>query len=120
GYCAVTPRAVRISFFLIADLAPTERYPLSLRDALPISELPLQDGHLGCAVAYVRRQPAAAGSHAEAGLDERIGGDRPVRLRPDEDRKSTRLNSSHVKISYAVFCLKRKRRTPMGFSYRYL
>src|SRR5690606_40082301 len=32
----------------------------------------------------------------------------PLTLRPDEDRKSTRLNSSHVKISYAVFCLKKK------------
>src|SRR5207302_10974133 len=34
--------------------------------------------------------------------------DRVVEQREDEDRKSTRLNSSHVKISYAVFCLKKK------------
>src|SRR5690606_40566494 len=33
-----------------------------------------------------------------------------TRAYPEEDRKSTRLNSSHVKISYAVFCLKKKRR----------
>src|SRR6266700_5505675 len=36
----------------------------------------------------------------------------PVRSRPD--RKSTRLNSSHVKISYAVFCLKKKKKLPDG------
>src|SRR3712207_8236715 len=38
------------------------------------------------------------------------GGVRPPRLRPDlKDRKSTRLNSSHANISYAVFCLKKKK-----------
>src|SRR5207249_8058313 len=43
-------------------------------------------------------------------------GDRPSRQRdqgsPDGDRKSTRLNSSHVSISYAVFCLKKKMKSP--------
>src|SRR5690606_41684920 len=34
----------------------------------------------------------------------------PARRRPPRDRKSTRLNSSHVKISYAVFCLKKKKK----------
>src|SRR5690606_41949608 len=46
------------------------------------------------------------------------GGDRLVRhardQRPHRDRKSTRLNSSHVKISYAVFCLKKKKLNPDG------
>src|SRR5215203_386636 len=36
---------------------------------------------------------------------------------PFEDRKSTRLNSSHANISYAVFCLKKKKKTPLWFSF---
>src|SRR3712207_7458290 len=47
--------------------------------------------------------------------DRRDGGhrvpDRAVGLSPREDRKSTRLNSSHANISYAVFCLKKKKTT---------
>src|SRR5690554_7461370 len=42
--------------------------------------------------------------------DGRRRGDR-VRRGPERDRKSTRLNSSHVRISYAVFCLKKKKKT---------
>src|SRR5690606_41665323 len=43
----------------------------------------------------------------DAAVPASIATDRPLRLPPD--RKSTRLNSSHVKISYAVFCLKKKK-----------
>src|SRR5690606_722882 len=43
----------------------------------------------------------------------------PRRLRPRPDRKSTRLNSSHVKISYAVFCLKKKIKGAIIFSEKY-
>src|SRR5207253_10214116 len=50
------------------------------------------------------REPGARGGQ---GLD---GGKVPARSRtPDQDRKSTRLNSSHVATSYAVFCLKKKK-----------
>src|SRR2546429_4236429 len=75
-------------FFFFNDTATTEIYTLSLHDALPISR------H-GCAQAAV-------------------GGIREDGRRPAEDfvlgrdRKSTRLNSSHGYISYAVFCLKKK------------
>src|SRR5690606_41556936 len=48
--------------------------------------------------------PAFAAAEGERAVDQR---GRDLR-RPEEDRKSTRLNSSHVKISYAVFCLKKK------------
>src|SRR4051794_41907617 len=75
-------------FFFFNDTATTEIYTLSLHDALPIYARdvpPLADG----------RQPRRAGS----------GGDRR-----GPDRKSTRLNSSHPSISYAVFCLKKKKR----------
>src|SRR5438132_8117695 len=71
------------------DTATTEIYTLSLHDALPIS----------CG-----KWPT---STSEA-CYETSGTDRKVRSRPPRDRKSTRLNSSHTVISYAVFCLKKK------------
>src|SRR5256885_12318228 len=73
-------------FFFFNDTATTEIYTLSLHDALPISPLP---GH----GRSVKREPLH-------GRDPWHGS----RL----DRKSTRLNSSHLVISYAVFCLKKK------------
>src|SRR3712207_8461036 len=95
--------------FFFNDTATTEIYTLSLHDALPIC---------------VRLLPPAA---LLARLDHRLailtGGarDLPARQRTlrdaiawsydlltCEDRKSTRLNSSHANISYAVFCLKKK------------
>src|SRR2546430_10327410 len=96
-----------LTFFFFNDTATTEIYTLSLHDALPIcaERRPAPDAvaagrtHLGqCATG--RRQAAAR----RRGL----GGLRP-RLR---DRKSTRLNSSHSQISYAVFCLKKKINPP--------
>src|SRR3989442_15923976 len=87
------------SFFFFNDTATTEIYTLSLHDALPI----LNDFDFGF-------QPWFAGGHfARAGL--RVNSPLAARL-PFEmlDRKSTRLNSSHVRISYAVFCLKKKKR----------
>src|SRR5438034_7280895 len=72
------------SFCFFNDTPPTEIYTLSLHDALPI---------------YVDDPPAASL------LDHLPSG----KLRAEErDRKSTRLNSSHTVISYAVFCLKKK------------
>src|SRR5438876_6429310 len=74
--------------FFFNDTATTEIYTLSLHDALPIFvALALQGG--------------AAGGRAGDGL--LAGGKRA------QDRKSTRLNSSHPSISYAVFCLKKKK-----------
>src|SRR5690625_6757192 len=81
-------------------------YALSLHDALPI-----------CLFGHVRRrQPGRAGlchgvGPATATARHQCRGAQAARLqsRPDpQDRKSTRLNSSHVAISYAVFCLKKK------------
>src|SRR5258708_35345904 len=78
------------SFFFFNDTATTEIYTLSLHDALPISSgsrmrvlLIEDDRMIGAAVAQALK----------------------------EDRKSTRLNSSHQIISYAVFCLKKKKKT---------
>src|SRR2546430_7749920 len=47
-----------------------------------------------------------------SGHDERTRGTKPVNDGREQDRKSTRLNSSHSQISYAVFCLKKKKRAP--------
>src|SRR5688572_32999600 len=77
-------------FFFFNDTATTEIYTLSLHDALPIY-LPIHAG---------RRA-----GHVRAG-----GLVRPDRRRLPLDRKSTRLNSSHSQISYAVFCLKKKKK----------
>src|SRR5690349_23948981 len=85
------------SFFFFNDTAPTEIYTLSLHDALPI-----YDGAFETAAALdlVGHLPNSAGQERR---HYRQGGSRI-------DRKSTRLNSSHVEISYAVFCLKKKKK----------
>src|SRR2546426_9010733 len=86
-----------LSFFFFNDTATTEIYTLSLHDALPILQLFLAVAHdllPGLSVRYREdTEPRAAGRS-----------ERKVFL----DRKSTRLNSSHLVISYAVFCLKKK------------
>src|SRR2546422_9452607 len=82
-------------FFFFNDTATTEIYTLSLHDALPIYAL--------------RRRPRAQDG---AGCDgASLHAPRGARALGDEaDRKSTRLNSSHGYISYAVFCLKKKKK----------
>src|SRR5699024_11663583 len=86
--------------------------------AVPGSRLRAPDrsssgGHLRGLGEAGRRLLIAGGAFAvQAGGDELpVGVDLPgtVRLVPAQDRKSTRLNSSHVSISYAVFCLKKKK-----------
>src|SRR5947209_8958019 len=83
-------------FFFFNDSATTEIYTLSLHDALPI--LPLH-GRASDGGGALRREQRAG---AAGDLRLRGGGRAAV------DRKSTRLNSSHANISYAVFCLKKK------------
>src|SRR3712207_8648413 len=96
-------------FFFFNDTATTEIYTLSLHDALPI----LQDhaypsttttcsigrraADRGCQKFQTLKGQGYAGSWM-----------RPSENLPSTDRKSTRLNSSHANISYAVFCLKKK------------
>src|SRR2546430_16902025 len=87
---AATDRARTSFFFFFNDTATTEIYTLSLHDALPISQRARQSGD---------------------GLRGGEGGFAALRDEgPDRDRKSTRLNSSHSQISYAVFCLKKKKK----------
>src|SRR2546430_6945156 len=93
-------------FFFFNDTATTQIYPLSPHDALPIPSGPSLHG----------RGPwqSAGPAPLHAGRTE------GKRLHPSQkkssspgyrplDRKSTRLNSSHSQISYAVFCLKKKK-----------
>src|SRR5207302_4297174 len=74
------------------------------RDALPRPRLSARGGG---GVPCRRRRPRRLGRHRPA-LRRRQDHRRPGRHVHRADRKSTRLNSSHVKISYAVFCLKKK------------
>src|SRR5207302_11299847 len=102
-------------------LSPQPRPPpiptLSLHDALPISE---DDGNLGRQpwpkAGRVQFDSKTIDTHHARGLPPRMRllarqKSKPMIAAADftkKDRKSTRLNSSHVKISYAVFCLKKK------------
>src|SRR2546427_12418978 len=99
--CSLTVPALLLYFFFFFfnDTATTEIYTLSLHDALPISTTVPQmtnGAHRANLQLHPPRTPHAA-----------------VRSRgtpaTDRDRKSTRLNSSHSQISYAVFCLKKKK-----------
>src|SRR3712207_9121709 len=97
-------RSTHFCVFFFNDTATTEIYTLSLHDALPIY-----------------RARSSRRGHHEHHAGERDGtheGDRHPQIdrRPQPrhppaiDRKSTRLNSSHANISYAVFCLKKKKK----------
>src|SRR5438876_4911466 len=87
-------------FFFFNDTATTEIYTLSLHDALPISLARPSGGDLA---GWSGRGPGRAGEPLD------VLAERPV-VKDIEDRKSTRLNSSHPSISYAVFCLKKKKK----------
>src|SRR2546430_10965387 len=90
------------SFFFFNDTATTEIYTLSLHDALPIYRE---------AAAWASRMEAryrGAKTLQATFLERYAENGREVRTESG-DRKSTRLNSSHSQISYAVFCLKKKK-----------
>src|SRR3712207_7032178 len=87
--------------FFFNDTATTEIYTLSLHDALPISRLRASAGW----------RARCGGRSARPSHDRR--GNRVCRPSGRKDRKSTRLNSSHANISYAAFCLKKKKLSPV-------
>src|SRR5437868_14442517 len=102
GYCHRLSLSSFSPFFFFNHTPTTEIYPLSLHDALPIYG------------ARTRRSDHLAGRTASS-----FSSDGSVTIivspgasvnGPLRDRKSTRLNSSHVSISYAVFCLKKKKK----------
>src|SRR3712207_8331056 len=90
-------------FFFFNDTATTEIYTLSLHDALPISKR-YDSASVRSPWRQARGRARGSSSAAACGLI------RSSRVK-ERDRKSTRLNSSHANISYAVFCLKKKKKT---------
>src|SRR3712207_8601488 len=91
-------------FFFFNDTATTEIYTLSLHDALPIFRRLV--GVVGIEQVEIEEDAAVRGGPAQPLQRPVDQQGRPVL--DGEDRKSTRLNSSHANISYAVFCLKKK------------
>src|SRR5258708_24017862 len=118
SYLPITPSFS--FFFFFNDTAPPEISPLSLHDALPISRLPVRSYGKYLSLGYAATTHKLQGATAEnawvlaAGpLQDRqsmtVQASRHKTSTDDlgeGDRKSTRLNSSHQIISYAVFCLK--------------
>src|SRR2546430_15108833 len=97
-------------FFFFNDTATTEIYTLSLHDALPICGEPLARLALAEVVDRVRHRPERlVGLTFERHHRADRRGVNSWAARVARDRKSTRLNSSHSPISYAVFCLKKKK-----------
>src|SRR2546430_13556651 len=88
-------------FFFFNDTATTEIYTLSLHDALPICQSRAALGRCLLVRRIEQQQDLATlRGHVRQRIADLLG-----------DRKSTRLNSSHSQISYAVFCLKKKKYT---------
>src|SRR2546430_14786823 len=87
------PSSYVIFFFFFNDTATTEIYTLSLHDALPIS---------------LHQAPRQQASAREIVVAVAVASGVAFLADVERDRKSTRLNSSHSQISYAVFCLKKK------------
>src|SRR5205807_10343289 len=97
GRSSITIPSVALSTcFFSNDPAPTEIYTLSLHDALPISTHKAEVDHVEH---HGDQQAEDAYDDSHCNL---------CRHQKERDRKSTRLNSSHLVISYAVFCLKKK------------
>src|SRR5260221_8183686 len=84
------------TFFFFNDTATTEIYTLSLHDALPICQMQKMSSIAGIGP-----------SVSLSGAAYQVNGN-SFNQNAGKDRKSTRLNSSHTVISYAVFCLKKK------------
>src|SRR3712207_8478058 len=106
-----------ISIFFFNDTATTEIYTLSLHDALPIlrmarvcSEVWATSGRSPCSASSSPARRASASPTGEMSASHQVA----------RDRKSTRLNSSHANISYAVFFLKKKKNNESVYTSVYL
>src|SRR5258705_9430833 len=91
-------------FFFFNDPATTEIYTLSLHDALPILSRTARRQHATQRWTQSDHDADRRNHHQHRERTSRTDVD------DDSDRKSTRLNSSHLGISYAVFCLKKKKK----------
>src|SRR5690349_23334085 len=102
--CHDVPLRHVLTFTFLPDPAPPYPYPLSLHDALPIFA-----GYAACSDSC--RAPGEVAGDCWRPAVKKCEPYRVCVIDPawKLDRKSTRLNSSHVEISYAVFCLKKKK-----------
>src|SRR5437773_5012960 len=104
--------AVLYFLVLFSEPAHTEIYTLSLHDALPISTTGVSQRVIeSTKPLLVKNAPIAKLLELSGPEVEAYAAEHPFPLpveKADLDRKSTRLNSSHITISYAVFCLKKK------------
>src|SRR2546430_9354325 len=108
----MTARTTMSLLFFFNDTATTEIYTLSLHDALPICKC-----RIGARPRHIRRGAIRRrdGALQQPQINSQL---RSMMGAVQEDRKSTRLNSSHSQISYAVFCLKKKKRHSRSASLR--
>ena len=93
-------RRLYVFFFFFNDTATTEIYTLSLHDALPIWAEPRSSAQLLLCMRWGQQRGGTPKQRPDFAVHEVVAA----------DRKSTRLNSSHRCISYAVFCLKKKKK----------
>src|SRR5436853_1813304 len=103
---SVLPQCTALLLFFFNDTATTEIYTLSLHDALPIS----RPDRSWCGPSPI------SSTRLRRSIRRRRSRERHPRSAACSDRKSTRLNSSHLGISYAVFCLKKKTQTTIDRS----
>src|SRR3712207_8970503 len=99
------------AFFFFNDTATTEIYTLSLHDALPIYVEVAKPANQKC---LLHDHHNSQVGRAVLGVERQLRGCTQVQeSKVAADRKSTRLNSSHANISYAVFCLKKTQKFPI-------
>src|SRR5690606_41633287 len=109
-----------ITFFSLNNITTSKIYTLSLHDALPIYKQEIEAfvekpktfvSDLAIIGVYYFNDGENLRKELQRLIDEDIKQKGEYQITDAIDRKSTRLNSSHVQISYAVFCLKKKNRT---------
>src|SRR5207244_5643561 len=109
-----------LSASLSSDPSPPQLYTLSLHDALPIWIQSALTGHLVLTSLHGTDAAGALERFLDLGIEPFLVASSVIGVVGQErlDRKSTRLNSSHQIISYAVFCLKKKNATQIDISLR--
>src|SRR5690606_41892984 len=109
-YCLFRAPAILLSSLFFPSSATSEIYTLSLHDALPIYEVLRRKARQGVEVRILYDDLGSIITLPNNFMAQlKNEGIQALAFNP-VDRKSTRLNSSHVKISYAVFCLKKKKK----------
>src|SRR5699024_12539816 len=107
--CACVPLTSSILLFFSTDTSTSEIYTLSLHDALPIYGVEENERQILARLYAGADLPEAFFCAHDLLAISMMKVFRQRGIRRRTDRKSTRLNSSHVSISYAVFCLKKKK-----------